>query len=536
MFVNIDRERKRESKKQMDIDGRKENKRLLSSMSSCHCAITLSQMSRICSLLPNHLLSIDMFHRDFQRYEHRQSNLNHDGMRTTVRPSRCVAHSTVTTSPLFHRGSLNWSSSCDLFTRTTIGVAKEKIFLDRHEMFQNRWWSIRLFLFFFDVLTKSITIDQLNKTSCRQRNLFLSCVWHLNSINTLRISRLSWSFFIVNMTKRKAVCLFSMLDIDHRLNSIGQEAFEELCLSFAYHDLQFSEQIEDTTDFFIKLSRRARHSSSEHPIIWILLHERFQPQERKDSTGHRVYIFSQQRSEMESEIKRETVTKTTQKTTDKFHFHRQLGDRERSQRVSGEVRWSAASWRWREYCESLVAMFISRKHRETWRTKTPVAFLRSKEHRRTNRSRSSRTQVNRSSPDRWISSGSRRVWSERKVHRRRTVRWSSVRVERESSARVSLLGPIVDFDITPTEKQREKKNWLGESSDQSCFGYFGSYPREKRALQRLWEFCGRADSHSFLARASPMGDEWDWNVLLHFFDGQLFDLVKNGQKRLSDDD
>ena len=84
-----------------------------------------------------------------------------------------------------------------------------------------------------------------------------------------------------------------MLDIDHRFNSIGQTAFEELCLLLAYHDLQFSEQIEDTTDFFIELSRRARHSSSEHPIIGILLHERFHPQERKDSTGHRVYMYIQ---------------------------------------------------------------------------------------------------------------------------------------------------------------------------------------------------------------------------------------------------
>jgi hypothetical protein len=48
----------------MDIDGRKENKRLLSSMRGCHCAITLSQMSRICSLLATHLLSVDMFHRE----------------------------------------------------------------------------------------------------------------------------------------------------------------------------------------------------------------------------------------------------------------------------------------------------------------------------------------------------------------------------------------------------------------------------------------------------------------------------------------
>ena len=55
-------------------------------------------------------------------------------------------------------------------------------------------------------------------------------------------------------------------------------------------------------------------------------------------------------------------------------------------------------------------------------------------------------------------------------------------------------------------------------------------------MDRRWTICRRTDFHSSLVRASPLVDEWGWNVFLHFLDGQLFDLVKNGRKRLSDVD
>ena len=78
------------------------------------------------------------------------------------------------------------------------------------------------------------------------------------------------------------------------------------------------------------------------------------------------------------------------------------------------------------------------------------------------------------------------------------------------------------FLDNPSKRETERKIDLGRSTIDG--------------MDRRWAICRRTDFHSSLARASPLVDEWGWNVFLHFVDGQLFDLVKNGQKRLSDVD
>ena len=219
------------------------------------------------------------------------------------------------------------------------------------------------------------------------------------------------------------------------------------------------------------------------------------------------------------------------------------------------------------------------KLREKSRTKTSVASLWSKEHRRTKG-----TQVNPSRKNslRWLCSFSDRWrWSfaekreidlvrsasdgmDRRCAIRRSFCKQMIRCSSQSMNFLRIVASVIrkkspstsngslivsssrgrKFDKSFSSRsicrlryhtnRETKKNWLGESSDETCFGYFGSHPRYKRALQRLWTFCRWADSHSSLARTSTMVGEWHWNVSLHFVVGELFDLVKNGQKRLSD--
>ena len=104
-----------------------------------------------------------------------------------------------------------------------------------------------------------------------------------------------------NQLARQFLSTFD-LDIEHLPSAkihilgypAGEQAFEQLRLSFRQHDLHLSDQLEDEPaatlvflfladpkDLSSQVSHLTTYTSSEHPIIWILLRERFHPRAKE---------------------------------------------------------------------------------------------------------------------------------------------------------------------------------------------------------------------------------------------------------------
>ena len=212
-----------------------------------HTFLSSNQRTSNSGYFPHYLLIIEMCQRDFQWYHFGQSDLNRDveGDDSSLvfiprckRQCFCVAHSTVRTSLLSHR-LINWcsillrnvewidclSSPRDWFRSIDWNVAVRKVLLS----IDDRWicpsiCSVvtratiadakeKIFKICFGVTEKKERrdfIDPLNESLSIRRSLFISCTWHWNPpISILLLLSLSWLFFIVDKTKREAVCRFS---------------------------------------------------------------------------------------------------------------------------------------------------------------------------------------------------------------------------------------------------------------------------------------------------------------------------------------